>query len=123
MWIIRSRYILPDSASFLDALIAFIDPKFTHFRKRCVSVLTSTTKSPRQVIHFADGTTHEADVVIGGDGIKSSVRTAVTGSSETRVAFSNTICYRGLIPYETVKAAGVKTDFGRPVMFLGKGKV
>ncbi|OSX66927.1 hypothetical protein POSPLADRAFT_1072093 [Postia placenta MAD-698-R-SB12] len=121
-WVAEDDGVGAHRASFLDALIAFIDPKFTHFHKRCVSVLTSTTESPRQVIHFADGTTHEADVVIGGDGIKSSVRTAVTGSSETRVAFSNTICYRGLIPYEAVKAAGVKTDFGRPIMFLGKGK-
>lgn len=112
-------------ASFLDALVHFVDPTTVHFHKRCVSVGVSATNPSLSVIHFADGSTHEADVVIGADGIKSSTRTAIIGDMRKPAVFSNTICYRGLIPYEAVKAAGVKTDFstGRPVIFVGRDKV
>jgi len=111
-------------ASFLDALVHFVDPKTTHFNKRCKSVEPSPENPSRSVIHFVDGTTYEADVVIGADGIKSAVRNAVTGDEHNSVAFSNAVCYRGLIPMEEVKAAGITTNFtaGRPTMFGAAGK-
>jgi len=109
-------------ASFLDALVHFVDPKTAHFNKRCTSVESSPENPSRSIIHFADGTSYEADVVIGADGIKSVVRNTVTGDERNRVAFSNTVCYRGLIPMEAVKTAEVKHDFRRPVCFVGRGK-
>jgi len=111
-------------ASFLDALVEFVDPKTTHFNKRCKSIVPSVENPSRSIIHFADGTTYEADVVIGADGIKSATRSAVTVDGRNHVAFSNTVCYRGLIPIDAIKAAGVKTEFsaGRPICFAGSGK-
>lgn len=57
-------------AKFLEALAEIIDTTLTtaHFNKRCVSV---ENPSSQPVIHFADGTTHETDLVLGADGIRS----------------------------------------------------
>lgn len=75
-------------------------------------------------MHFLDGTTHETDVVLGADGIKSFVRRYITGDSDSRVAFSNTVAYRGLVPYAQLKAAGFKVDLAKnPTCFAGPGKV
>ena len=76
-------------------------------------------------IHFSDGTTATADVVIGADGIKSVVRGAVTGADPSAaVQFSQGFVYRGVVPTAEVKAAGVKTDLiQRPICFVGPKKV
>ncbi|CCL98087.1 uncharacterized protein FIBRA_00081 [Fibroporia radiculosa] len=112
-------------AAILDTWIKFVDPKRTHFNKRCTGVSIAADSSSRSVVHFGDGTTYEADVVIGADGIKSTVRGALNGDVGMHgVVFARTICYRGLIPREKVQAAGVKTDLfsGRPVCYLGDSK-
>lgn len=64
---------MPFRAGLLDALAKFLDKKLVteHFNKRCISVTPSTVNASRTVLHFTDGTTHETDVVIGADGIKS----------------------------------------------------
>ena len=76
---------------------------------------------------FADGTSHETDVVIGADGLKSAVRDFVVakdGVATSAVAFSNTAIYRGLIPLAQLQAAGFGTTLGRrPACFVGPSKV
>ena len=95
-----------------------------HFNKRCTGV-SEDPSSLTPTIHFADGTSVSADVVIGADGVKSVVRGAVTGADPSQsVAYSQTFCYRGVISTEEVIAAGVKTDLiHRPTCFVGNGKV
>ncbi|KAJ3556357.1 hypothetical protein NM688_g2076 [Phlebia brevispora] len=107
-------------AAFLDALVKHVDHSRVHFRKRCTKVVESPT-SRKITIHFADGSTALADVVLGADGIKSAVRGAVTGLDPVEsITYSGTSCYRGLVPIERVKAAGIKTDFiTRPICFVG----
>ncbi|KAI0363144.1 FAD/NAD(P)-binding domain-containing protein [Pilatotrama ljubarskyi] len=109
-------------AAFLNALVGFVDPTTCHFNKRCVGISEPSPK--RVILHFSDGTTHEADVAIGADGIKSSVRKSVLGGVyDSRQAFSNTVAYRGLIPHATLKAAGFKTDLRQsPACFMGPSK-
>ncbi|KAF8808041.1 salicylate hydroxylase [Phlegmacium glaucopus] len=103
---------------FLDALMPLLDSNVAKFNKRCVSV--GRADSGRQVMHFADNTTYEADLVIGADGIKSITRDAVV--SDSRLGFSNTYAYRGLIPIDALKLAGVKTDVqSRPYCWVGLG--
>ncbi|PSR73847.1 hypothetical protein PHLCEN_2v10329 [Hermanssonia centrifuga] len=114
-------------AAFLDALVQHIDLKSCHFNKRCIRVSESplsTNGNSELTIHFADSTSAEADVVLGADGIKSAVRPFVTGASTAEhVKFSNTICYRGLVPTEQAKSAGMRLDFSdRPMCFLGQDK-
>ncbi|CDO70374.1 hypothetical protein BN946_scf184999.g14 [Trametes cinnabarina] len=111
-------------ATFLDALVSQVDPKIAHFHKRCTSVTESLTNPKRVLLHFLDGTTHEADVVLGSDGIKSAVRKYVLGGADDRLSFSNTVAYRALIPWEKLKAAGIKTDLTEaPTCFMGPDKI
>lgn len=121
-------------AEFLDALVQHVDPSITHFNKRCTYVSRSASPDPStgqhaHIIHFKDGTTVEADVVIGADGVKSVVRRYVVDSAwdgskassqeryvDKHLTYSNNYCYRALVPAEKARAAGVKEDYAaRPV--------
>ncbi|KAJ7771617.1 FAD/NAD-P-binding domain-containing protein [Mycena metata] len=108
--------------AFLDALFPLLpNSNAIHFNKRCTSISTST--SGAQVIHFADGTTHEADLIIGADGIKSTSRNAVAGTDKKLLQFTNTVAYRGMVPMETLRQEGVKTEVGRRLCnFVGIDK-
>ncbi|KAH9913314.1 salicylate hydroxylase [Epithele typhae] len=108
-------------AVFLDALVGLIDPKSVHFKKRCTSVAPSATDPDRVIVTFADGTSHETDLVLGADGVRSKVRDFVVGASEPqRVVFSNAVAYRGLVPHAVLKQAGFKTTLtDRPACFIG----
>ncbi|KAF8899139.1 salicylate hydroxylase [Infundibulicybe gibba] len=106
---------------FLEALMPLIDPSITHFDKRCTSI--STTDSGSHVLHFADGTTYEADLVIGADGIKSVTRDFVSGNVPPPLGFTGTVAYRGLVENEALERAGVKTDLTiKPICWVGKDK-
>ncbi|KAG5342255.1 hypothetical protein C0989_004099 [Termitomyces sp. Mn162] len=85
--------------------------------KRCISV--SALSSGSHVLHFADGSTYEADLVIGADGIKSVIREFVTGRP-TSLVYSNSVAYRSVVSPEALK--GVKTDMMRPLCWIGKDK-
>lgn len=78
--------------------------------------------SGRPVVHFADNTSYEADLVIGADGIKSATRNAVV--SDAQISFSDTHIYRALIPMDDLKSAGINTTVQyRTHCFTGLGKV
>ncbi|KAA1472123.1 FAD/NAD-P-binding domain-containing protein [Dentipellis sp. KUC8613] len=115
-------------ASFLDVLVASIDPALTrtHFNKRCTSVSESTSTRPRLTLHFADGTTHETDLVLGADGVKSTVRSFVVGedSPQKNATFTNTVVYRGLVRMNRVKDMGVeiKVDDSGSVVWMGNDR-
>ena len=97
-----------------------MDSGVAKFNKRCVSLGRISTG--RQVIHFADHTTYEADLVIGADGIKSIVRNSVVGDGH--LVFSNTYAYRGLIPIDNLKSAGLKAEVqSKPHNWVGLGGV
>lgn len=114
--------------AFLDALVKHLSPDRAHFNKRCMSVVASKTHPTSSVVHFADGTTTEADIVLLANGYKCSARITVTGPHPTNhVSFSNTICYRGLVPVDVARAAGVNlpgdiSDISQ-TLYTGKGKV
>ena len=96
-----------------------------HFNKRCTQVTQSPVNESRLMLYFSDGSKHETDLVIGADGIRSSVRSAITGQpSDANLAFSNTIAYRTLVPWDELKQKGLKTDLTLGMTcFTGKGKV
>ncbi|CAL1694047.1 unnamed protein product [Somion occarium] len=110
-------------AALLDALVKHVDPQITHFGKRLQSI-TPLPSSNQQIMHFADGTSAEADVIIGADGIKSTVRSLLFAKDESgRVVFTGTVAYRGLITVDDAKAAGVNPAFmTRPTCLIWKGK-
>ena len=118
-YVVDSIILFYFRAAFLDALVELVDPNITHFNKRCTSISKSSTRS---TVHFSDGSTHEADVIIGADGIKSIVRGSVV--ADKRLAFTNTIAYRGLVSAQELRNAGFKTDASvRPINFVGIDKV
>ncbi|KAL4269099.1 FAD/NAD(P)-binding domain superfamily protein [Pleurotus pulmonarius] len=121
-------------AAFLNAIIGISDMKIAHVNKRCIAIEHSSTSEPGSTLLFSDGTSHRAHLIIGADGIKSTIRQyvvdALAGSAETsdnnsnnnkhNLAFSGTSAYRGLLPNSTVVAAGVKIDLTvQPVSFCG----
>jgi len=94
-----------------------------HFDKLCTAV--ERAPSGRTLMRFADGSTHETDVVVGADGIKSTVRAAVLGPEAAArvVVNTNTVAYRALVPVARLKAAGVDPAvLSSPRCWLGDGQ-
>jgi len=59
-------------------------------------------------VRFENGARITADVVVGADGINSTVRTALLGEEEAR--FAGCVAYRGLVPVERI--ADLDVPFG-----------
>ncbi|VDB94406.1 unnamed protein product [Peniophora sp. CBMAI 1063] len=97
----------------------------SHFNKRCVGIESGATAADRVLLRFSDGSTHEADVVLGADGIKSTVRMKVFGAKGDRLVDTGTRAYRGLIPAQRLRDAGIKDEMLRPWPrgWLGKDQV
>jgi salicylate hydroxylase len=99
-------------ADFHQVLLARFDGE-PQLGRRCVAL----HESPEGVeLRFADGTTAEADLVVGADGLRSVVRDHVTGAEEA--VFSAMSCYRGLVPVGKVPGGD---QFGL-TFFLGPGR-
>ncbi|TFK70746.1 salicylate hydroxylase [Pluteus cervinus] len=112
---------------YMDAIMPLIDPSIVHFGKQCILVDKTPPEvsggRPTTTLHFADGTTAVADLVIGADGIKSITRRYVTGSDDSRLSFTGTSLYRDLIPMEDLRKAGVKTELlGRQLSWFHHDK-
>lgn len=109
-------------AACLEALAELLNPSAIHFNKRCTHI--SQENSSRPVIHFKDGTSYAADVVIGTDGIKSMVRQAISGETgRLGVRFTGTVAYRALFHLDDVRRIGIQTDLScNPHCFVGAAK-
>ena len=97
--------------SDLHRLLAEASPASSlQLNKRC----TQVEMLDRSVgLSFADGTSHEADLVIGSDGIRSTVRRAVFGGDGPR--YSGYMCWRSLVPAEALPRGhqdGYVTNWG-----------
>ena len=113
-------------AVFMDALVQNVDPARAHFKKRCTH-LSEHPSGKGMVIHFQDGTTAEADIVLGADGIKSAVRRYVADTSadshDPHLKYSRCVAYRALIPTDKAEAAGCKFDYAhRPLCPVGHNR-
>lgn len=99
----------------MEALVELIDPSVAHFNKRCVTITRHDDSGPgASIIHFADGTTFEAEIVLGADGMRSTVRRIVTGQHDiARVVFTRSVAYRALLPLEEILQASVQIDFSK----------
>jgi salicylate hydroxylase len=92
-------------AHFLDCLVQMIPDGVALFGKRLENL--ESIKGEKMKMKFADGTTAEADAVIGCDGIKSRSRQILLGEKHeaANARFSGNYAYRGLIPMEKAAAA------------------
>lgn len=68
-------------------------------------------------LRFTDGSTEEADVVVGADGIHSAVRASILGTEHPE--FTGTVAYRGVVP--TSRIAHLK-DVGSFTKWWGRDR-
>lgn len=69
-------------AAFLKELLSIVPPERMHASKKLERVERQQGEDGPITLHFTDGTTHECDVLIGADGIHSTVRKIILGESD-----------------------------------------
>ena len=106
-------------AHFLDELVKLIPDGIAEFGKRVEKV---ERVGEKMRLTFYDGSTAEADAVIGCDGVKSRTRQIMLGENHeaTNATFTGKYAYRGLIPMEKAVVA-IGEEFARnSQMYLGE---
>ncbi len=83
-----------------------------HLNKKVKTVIQSKNETE---IHFEDGSTHQASVLIGADGIHSAIRKSIFDNTELRIA--KQICWRGITKIKLSEK--YQTELNEP---WGKGK-
>lgn len=94
-------------AQFLKEMVKLIPQDTAKFRKHLDSI--TQERNGRLLMRFHDGTSAEADAVIGCDGIKSTVRQIIVGKDHPSAhpAYTYKYAYRGLVPMEdAIKVIG-----------------
>lgn len=106
----------------VDILVKHLPADSAHLNKRCKKVEQVSADPLLYRIHFSDGTTHEANLVIGADGIKSVARDAVLGR-RVEPRYVGTRAFRGLFPAdEWISTVGPEYASGL-LIYSGLGKV
>lgn len=82
-------------ADLLAILRAHLPEQIIHLGAVCTGV---ETRADSAAARFADGSTAEADLVVGADGLHSAVRESLFGPSAPH--FTGCVCWRGLAPIE-----------------------
>jgi salicylate hydroxylase len=88
-------YMMAHRPDLHQALIGKVPASAVHLNKTCVSVANTPDGATAT---FADGTSIEADAIVGADGIHSVVRKQLFGESVAR--FTNQICWRAMVPMQ-----------------------
>jgi salicylate hydroxylase len=109
-------------AHFLDVLVKLLPEGCAEFDKRLVGVDEKEVGDNKKlVIRFADGTTAEADAVVGCDGIRSATRSVVFGANSplSKPQFTGKVAYRGLTPMAKAVAVLGNDKAENRQMYLG----
>jgi salicylate hydroxylase len=85
-------------ADLATLLAEALPPERLHVGHRLVDL---AQEGGRVTARFENGTTAEADLLVGADGIHSRVRTLVFGPEKPR--FTGCVAWRGLVPAERIK--------------------
>jgi salicylate hydroxylase len=101
--IFGANYFMAHRADLHKLLLSLVPQEAIHTSAECVGV--ENTKDGA-VLRLAGGREIEADIVLGADGIHSTVRTRLFGKSEAR--FTNQICWRLILPMEELRNAADK---------------
>ncbi len=100
--IVEQRYGLPYlnvyRPDLIDLLATAVDGVDVRFG---TEVIGAEPGHPQAALHLADGSSVEADVVVGADGIHSPVRASLLGATPHR--FSGSVAYRALVPRGAVE--------------------
>ncbi len=98
-------YLCMHRADLHDALASILPPDIFHLGKKLAGLEQrgSGCGTGRVTLKFADGTTAEADAVIGADGVHSLVRDIIVGPDEP--------LHKGRIAYRAVFSSGLLKGF------------
>lgn len=110
-------------AHFLEEMVKLVPEGRARFGKRLVGAEQGNGPYGKVKLMFADGTTAEADAVVGCDGVRSACRGVVLGADSEflKPIFTGKIAYRGLIPMDKlVELLGEEEAMNRH-MYLGHG--
>lgn len=111
-------------ADFLRELLANVPPERMHASKKLVTV---DRGNDSVTLRFADGTTHECDILVGADGIHSTVRKIILGPDDPAAAPRNSGWWAvmTLQPYDKARAiigeAPVDIEDAREYGWIGDG--
>jgi salicylate hydroxylase len=92
-------------AELLDLLAAALPAHVVRLDHRCIDI---KQYSDRIEIKFHNGALADADLVVGADGIHSTVRELILGGESPR--FSGHVAYRGLVPAERLAHLGLEVN-------------
>ncbi len=92
-----AQYLTLHRADLQSLLLERLPETHVHTGKACVD---AGTNGKTAYARFTDGSSVDADIVIGADGIHSAVRDALYGKQPPH--FTGCICWRGLVPVEAV---------------------
>ena len=106
---------------FAKDLVDLLPTGTFHMGKRLIRI--ENINHGRYALEFADGTSVETDIVVGGDGIKSKCRQILLGenSPEAFPKFAKEFAYRGMVPMERAVSV-LGEEFARNSMVnIGSG--
>lgn len=85
-------------ARLLDGLVELVPNKRCHFNKRLMTI-DEGKPGEKSTLHFKDGTTAQADAVIGADGVHSKVRLHILGEDHpaAHAVFTGAATYRSVV--------------------------
>ncbi|KAF2103118.1 FAD/NAD(P)-binding domain-containing protein [Rhizodiscina lignyota] len=103
-----------DNGEEICQVEAMDEPKETNVRQLAVRIEDGGNEVQ---VHFQDGTSAKANLVIGADGIHSIIRSQFATDPP---CFSGTIAYRGLLPLDAIAQSWPFPSYS--VSWLGRGK-
>lgn len=112
-------------AAFLKELLANVPQERMHASKKLDKFGHNSDGS--LTLHFTDGTTHECDILIGADGIRSTVRRLILGENDPAASPRNTGTWAvmALKPYAAAQASigegPVNIEDACEYMWIGNG--
>jgi salicylate hydroxylase len=109
----ESTYVM-HRADLLDTVKTAVPGEWIRLGSRCTGVDAAPDGA---LLHFADGSRAEADIVIGADGVHSVIRSAMTEPTPPE--------YSGICAFRTIVPADVAPEFAlRPAqtLWLGPGR-
>jgi salicylate hydroxylase len=92
-----SKYYVVHRSDLHRLLSEAVPPASIHLGKRCTAV---ETRNGSVGLSFTDGTSAEADIVVGCDGIRSAVRACLFGGEGPH--YAGTMCWRALAPSDAL---------------------
>ena len=95
-------------AAYLVEIVKLVPKEIARFGKKLVDIEENGSNG-RLTMKFEDGSSAEADAVVGCDGIKSKVRQIIVGKDHPSAhpSYTHKYAYRGLAPMEeAIKAVG-----------------